>query len=82
MVLEVQYPYEILNQNGKSQLKRCTSETTYHLENLIDVSWGQGLMDEISYMRGTFSEISQQYFKEVEQAWKKEEEKLAQEHPR
>ena len=33
-------------------------------------------MDEISYMRGTFSEKSQKYFKEVEQAWKKEEEKL------
>ena len=82
VVLEVQYPYEILNQSGKSQLKRCTSETTYHLENLIDVSWGQGLMDEISYLRGTFSEKSQKYFKEVEQAWKKEEKKLAQEHPR
>ena len=37
-------------------LSRCTSEATYHHEQLIDVTWGQGLMDEISYMRGTFSE--------------------------
>lgn len=82
VVLEVQYPYKLLNQSGKSLLMRCTSETTYHLTNLIDVTWGQELMDEISYMRETFSEKSQNYFNEIEQAWRKEEEKLAQKHPR
>lgn len=82
IVLGVQYPYEILNQNGKSLLKRCTSEITYHFDGLIDVSWGQDLTDNISYMRGTFSEKSQNYLKEVERTWKKEEEILAQEHPR
>jgi len=82
VVLDVQYPYEILNSGGITKLKRCTSETTYHLENIIDVTWGQGLMDEVSYMRGTFSEKSQQFLKEVEQAWEEEEAKLAKEHPR
>ena len=47
-------------------LSRCTSEATYHHERLIDVTWGQGLMDKISYMRGTFSEQSEKYFEEVQ----------------
>lgn len=81
-VLSFQYPYSILDQSGKSSLKRCTSETTYHFENLIDVTWGQSIMDEISYMRGTFSEEGQRYMQQLEKAWKKEEEKIAMEHPR
>ena len=40
-ILRIQYPYAILSESGKSTLKRCTSETTYHFEKLIDVSWGQ-----------------------------------------
>lgn len=82
VVLGFQYPYVILDQGGKSSLKRCTSETTYHIENLIDVTWGQGIMDEISYMRGTFSEKSQNFLNEVEKAWQEEEKKIAKEHPR
>lgn len=82
VILGFQYPYVILDQGGKSSLKRCTSETTYHIENLIDVTWGQGIMDEISYMRGTFSEKSQNFLNEVEKAWQEEEKKIAKEHPR
>ncbi len=33
-------------------------------------------------MRGTFSAKSQMFLKEIEQAWRKEEEQLAQKHPR
>ena len=66
VVLSVQYPYQILKPTGLINLTRCTSEATYHYEKLIDVTWGQGLMDEISEMRGTFSEQYQHYLDEVE----------------
>lgn len=82
VVLGVQYSYTILDDSGKSVLKRCTSESTYHIEKLIDTTWGQDVMDEISYMRGTFSDESQNYLKAVEQQWEKEEERIANEHPR
>ena len=39
-------------------------------------------MDEISYMRGTFSAQSEKYFEEVQKRWDEEEQKLAEEHPR
>ena len=82
IILKYQYPYSILDASGNTVLSRCTSEVTYHHEQLIDVTWGQGLMDEISYMRGTFSEQSEKYFEEVQKRWDEEERKLAEEHPR
>ena len=82
IILKYQYPYSILDASGNTVLSRCTSEATYHHEQLIDVTWGQGLMDEISYMRGTFSEQSEKYFEEVQKRWDEEERKLAEEHPR
>ena len=82
IILKYQYPYSILDISGNSLLSRCTSEATYHHEKLIDVTWGQGLMDEISYMRGTFSEQSQEYFDDVQKQWDEEERRLAEEHPR
>lgn len=82
IILKYQYPYSILDISGNSLLSRCTSEATYHHEKLIDVTWGQGLMDEISYMRGTFSEQSQEYFNDVQKQWDEEERRLAEEHPR
>lgn len=81
-ILEHQYPYQILNNTGISNLTRCTSETTYHFEKLIDVTWGQALMDEISYMRGTFAPEYQKYLSFVESEWAKEEKALADQHPR
>lgn len=80
--MKYQYPYSILDASGNTVLSRCTSEATYHHEQLIDVTWGQGLMDEISYMRGTFSEQSEKYFEEVQKRWDEEKRKLAEEHPR
>lgn len=82
IVLDVQYPYTRLNPEGKSTLARCTSEATYHNEKLIDVTWGQAVMDEISEMRGTFSKQSQQYLSDVLAKWKEEEQNLAKKHPR
>lgn len=53
IILEFQYPYTILSSQGESELSRCTSEITYHHEMLIDVSWGQGIFDDVTWMRGT-----------------------------
>ena len=82
VILQCQYPYTILNIHGCDNLSRCTSETTYHFEMLIDVSWGQGLFDDITWMRGTYSDESQKYLKEIEESWKTEEDNLAKRHPR
>lgn len=43
---------------------------------------GQSIMDEISFMRGTFTEEYQKYMSFVESEWSKEEKHLAEEHPR
>ena len=82
VVLQFQYPYTILSRQGYHSLSRCTSEATYHTEMLIDVSWGQGIFDDITLMRGTYSDKSQQYLKEIEKRWRKEEENLAKKFPR
>lgn len=49
---------------------------------LIDVGWGQGIFSEITWMRGTYSDESQQYLKEIETHWQKKEENLAKRFPR
>lgn len=82
IILEIQYPYTKLTPNGKTSLSRCTSELTYAIEQLIDVSWGQSIFDDISYMRGTFSDNAQLFLSEIEKHWKAEEQSLAKLHPR
>lgn len=82
VILQCQYPYEILNNEGNNTLSRCTSESTYHNDMLIDVSWGQGIFDEITFMRGTYSDKSQQYLKRIETLWEREEENLTKNHSR
>lgn len=82
IILEHQYPYALLDASGHSALSRCTSEVTYHHEKIIDVTWGQSIMDEMSFMRGTFTEEYQKYMSFVEDEWTKEEKRLAEEHPR
>ncbi|MDB2162302.1 hypothetical protein [Clostridium butyricum] len=82
IILGYQYPYKILNNEGKQTLSRCTSESTYHNEMLIDVTWGQGISDEITFMRNTYSDKNQEYLKIVEELWQEEEENLAKSHPR
>lgn len=55
---------------------------TYHHEKIIDVTWGQSLWDEVSEMRGTFSEKTQRKLSEIEAQWNLEEQTLAANHPR
>ncbi|CAG7840408.1 hypothetical protein CLOHAE12215_01832 [Clostridium haemolyticum] len=77
VVLQFQYPYTILNSQGHDTLSRCTSEITYHFERLVDVKWGQGILDDIAFMRENHSDKSQKYLKEMEINWQKEEKILA-----
>ena len=76
-ILRIQYPYAILGNTGHSVLLQCTSEATYHYKKLIDGYLGQGLMDEISYMRGTFSDQSLKFSAKIQKEWNEEEKKLA-----
>lgn len=73
IILQYQYPYTILDSTDSSEISRCTSEATYHHEKIIDVSWGQSIMDEISHMRGTFTKEYQKYSSTIESEWNKEE---------
>ncbi len=82
IVLEHLYPYKILDVTGRSIITRCTSEATYHQEKIIDVSIGQEMLDEISFMRGTFTDEYQRFLSSVESEWTKEEKTLADKHPR
>lgn len=77
IILKYQYPYTILNEEGHHKLSRCTSEITYHNEMLIDVSWGQGILDEITFMRGTYSDETQKSIKKIENNWKEIEKDLS-----
>lgn len=80
--LSYQYPYSILDNSGKAVLKRCTSDVTFNLENLIDVSWGQGILDEICYIRQIENENNKLYIELVNNLWKEEENRIALDHPR
>lgn len=82
IILEYKYPYSLLDISGYSKISRCTSEITYHNENIIDVTWGQSIMDEISFMIGTFTEEYKKYMSFVEGEWDKVEKNIAEEHPR
>lgn len=82
VLLAYQYPYQLLKTSGITTLSRCTSEVTFHIEKLIDVTWGQALMDDISEMRGTFTEDYQRYLQLIGTEWESTEITLANEHPR
>ena len=81
-IIKCQYPYSILSNSNTALLSRCTSENTYHINNLIDVSWGQGLFDEISTMRNMAIPESKELFEKITNEWEIEERKLAEEHKR
>ena len=68
-MLDVQYHYQVLNQENEITLSRHTSETTYHRIGLIDVTWRQGIFDDILLMRGMAKPESEQYFKEMTKEW-------------
>ena len=82
IVLERQYPYKILDMTGVSVITRCTSEATYHQEQVIDVIWGQRIFDKISFLRGTFTDDRQRILSLIENEWLKEEKALSEKHPR
>ena len=82
-IARLQYPYTLLPENeGHAKIERCTSEITYHRIGLIDVKWGQGIMDEITTMRRLANPRQRMWFLETTKKWKEEEKQLAKEHPR
>lgn len=82
VILKIQYPYTVLSNCNTATLSRCTSETTYHLFNLIDVTWGQGMFDEITTMRNCAEPGTQLAFEKITKQWEIEERKLAEKHKR
>lgn len=83
VITRFQYPYIILDASEHTAtLSRCTSESTYHHFQLIDVTWGQGILDDVSTMRRMANPKQDQYFKEMTSAWEKEEQKLAEQNKR
>ena len=66
-ILNFKYPYNILNNSGEIVLSRCTSAITYHLERLIDVTWGQAPIDCQSNISSNISEFIQKYDSKYQQ---------------
>ncbi len=82
-VMNIMYPYEGLSNESQSvTLTRCTNESTYHLFPVVDVRWGNSMMDEISTIRRLASNSSEDLLKEINEQWTQEEARLAKEHPR
>lgn len=82
-VMKIQYPYEHLNNEHQSvTLIRCTNESTYHHFRLVDVNWGNAIMDEISTMRKLASKSSENIMKIINEQWEQEEARLAKGHQR
>lgn len=82
-VMEIQYPYKNLNKEPQLiTLIRCTNEATYHRFQLVDVNWGNAIMDEISTMRRLASKSSENIMKTINEQWEQEEARLAKEHQR
>jgi hypothetical protein len=81
----IQYPYTILTSNSNEANLNCvTNEITYHHFHLIEVNWGNGIMNEISVMRRSAlgKEQYDRAMRELSDAWLEEEKKLAAEHKR
>ena len=82
MILEFQYPYTLLSDCNTATISRCTSEITYHSFNVIDVTWGQSIFDEITELRNNAEPRAKIAFDEITKEWEIEETKLAKEHKR
>lgn len=78
-IIEFQYPYTLLRESP-TIISRCTSDYTFHRFNIIDVTWGQGMMDEISTMRKLASDPNTPGFDKS--LWELEEKRLAEKHRR
>lgn len=81
IMLSYQYPYYLMKANEKkATLPVCTDEINYHHFEHVHVKWDR--LFEVGLMRKLASGGEYQYKKLYEKEWKKEEEKLRQEHPR
>ena len=80
-VLQCQYPYYLMKENdAKAVLPICTDELNYHRFDHIHVRW-DGLF-EVGLMRRYASGNNYEYKESYERAWKEEEKKIKNEHPR
>ena len=82
VVLKYQYPYTLLSEEeNTASLSLCTDESNYHHFEQIHVSW-DGLF-EVGRMRKLATPDSEkQYLQQLQSAWKEEEKRLKEEHPR
>ena len=79
--LQCQYPYYLMKENdAKAVLPICTDELNYHRFDHIHVRW-DGLY-EVGLMRRYASGDNYEYKESYERAWKEEEKKIKNEHPR
>lgn len=81
-LISFMYPYTLLSNSGSSCISRCTSEITYHLLGLIDVSWGQDMFDTITDARNTLNPSGKACFDKVSQLFEEEEVKIKEKHKR
>jgi hypothetical protein len=83
IVLKYQYPYAILNDiEGKSTIQRCTNGLTYHRFKIIDVNWGNAIIDEVMDMWSIEAETNKEFVNKLLDDWEIEEQSLAEEHKR
>lgn len=82
-IVKIQYPYTVLKSDCSIvKVERCTDEFSYHQFGIVNVNWGKGMLDEITAMRRLSENSNNAYLKKMNLAWKEEEKRLAQEHPR
>lgn len=82
-IVELQYPYTVLKSDCfVAELERCTDENSYHNFGIVHVNWGKEMLDEIAAMRHLSGNSDNAYLKKMNLAWKDEEKRLAEEHPR
>lgn len=82
VVLKYQYPYALLSKGENiASLSLCTDESNYHHFEQIHVSW-DGLFEVGRMRKIATSDSTKQYLQQLQDAWKEEEERLKEEHPR
>ena len=82
IILKCQYPYTLLSkEENVATLFLCTDESNYHRFEQIHVSW-DGLF-EVGRMRKLATpDSAKKYLQQLQEAWKEEEKRLKEEHPR
>lgn len=82
IILKCQYPYTLFSkEENVATLSLCTDESNYHRFEQIHVSW-DGLF-EVGRMRKLATpDSAKKYLQQLQEAWKEEEKRLKEEHPR